>query len=58
MRHHDVLAAAEGGCALVLAGHTNTERPFLPELAARLRSALDGIAVAISGTDRWPLRLL
>jgi dinuclear metal center YbgI/SA1388 family protein len=27
MRHHDVLAACERGCAVLLAGHTNTERP-------------------------------
>ncbi len=57
MRHHDVLAASEAGCALVLAGHTNTERPFLPELAARLRTTLDGVAVSVSESDRWPLRV-
>jgi len=57
MRHHDVLAASESGCAVVLAGHTNTERPFLPELAARLRSALDGVSVEVSAADRWPLRV-
>jgi putative NIF3 family GTP cyclohydrolase 1 type 2 len=57
MRHHDVLAASESGCAVVLAGHTNTERPFLPELAVRLRSALDGVAVEVSAADRWPLRV-
>ncbi|MFM8409191.1 MAG: Nif3-like dinuclear metal center hexameric protein [Alphaproteobacteria bacterium] len=57
MRHHDVLAASEAGRAVLLAGHVNTERPFLPELAARLRAALDGVSVAVSEADRWPLRI-
>lgn len=55
MRHHDVLAAANSGCAILLAGHTNTERPFLPELAARLGAALAGVRFAVSVADRWPL---
>lgn len=57
MRHHDVLAAAESGCGVLLAGHTNTERPFLPELAARLRAALAGVPVTVSEADRWPLQV-
>ncbi|MBL4699815.1 MAG: Nif3-like dinuclear metal center hexameric protein [Phycisphaeraceae bacterium] len=32
MRHHDVLAAVDGGISVLLAGHTQTERPFLPRL--------------------------
>lgn len=55
MRHHEVLAASSAGCAVLLAGHTNTERPFLPVLAERLSSKLDGVAVAVSRADRWPL---
>src|SRR5581483_10782935 len=51
MRHHDVLAAHERGCAVVLAGHTNTERPFLPVLAARLRGELPGVDVAVATAD-------
>ncbi|HZR81067.1 MAG TPA: Nif3-like dinuclear metal center hexameric protein [Candidatus Binatia bacterium] len=57
MRHHDVLAAHERGCAVVLAGHTNTERPFLPVLAARLRGELPGVDVAVATADRWPLAI-
>jgi dinuclear metal center YbgI/SA1388 family protein len=58
MRHHDVLAASERGCAVILAGHTNTERPYLPVLAQRLGAALEGVAVAISSADRWPLAVV
>ena len=36
MRHHDVLAAVDGGISVLLAGHTQTERPFLPRLRDRL----------------------
>lgn len=32
MRHHDMLAAVDRGINLLLAGHTQTERPFLPRL--------------------------
>tara|TARA_Y100001933_G_scaffold139723_1_gene138596 strand:+ start:32557 stop:33675 length:1119 start_codon:yes stop_codon:yes gene_type:complete len=32
MRHHDVLAAVDRGISVLLAGHTQTERPFLPRL--------------------------
>lgn len=36
MRHHDVLAAVDRGVSVLLAGHTQTERPFLPYLRERL----------------------
>ncbi len=57
MRHHDVLAARERGCTVVLAGHTNTERPYLPVLAERLRGLLPGCAVEVSREDRWPIEI-
>ena len=56
MTHHKVLEANERGLAVLLAGHTNTERPFLPTLARRLRAALPGLAVRVSRRDRHPLR--
>lgn len=56
MRHHDVLAATARGCTLILPGHTNTERGYLPELRRRLADeidgALDGDAIRISVRDR------
>lgn len=36
MNHHEVMAMVLGGMAVITAGHTNTERGYLPELAARL----------------------
>ena len=47
MRHHDVLDAVQRGISVILAGHTQTERPYLPTYARRLRS-LTGRAVAWS----------
>jgi dinuclear metal center YbgI/SA1388 family protein len=55
MRHHDVLAAQAEGCSLLLAGHTNTERGYLPRLAGRLASALPDLEVVIAKRDRDPL---
>ena len=54
MRHHDALAALEKGCALLLAGHTNTERPYLPTLAKRLGNALPDAEFRVSEHDRAP----
>lgn len=55
MRHHDVLDAVEQGRVVVLAGHTQTERPFLP---AYRQLILDrgGSAVTwiVSESDRAP----
>lgn len=57
-RHHEVLALQHRGCAVMLAGHTNTERGYLPRLASRLGSSLRGVTVHISGADRDPLRVV
>ncbi|NJL30437.1 MAG: hypothetical protein HC898_01730 [Phycisphaerales bacterium] len=37
MRHHDVLDAVQRGVTVVLAGHTQTERPYLPVYRNRLK---------------------
>jgi dinuclear metal center YbgI/SA1388 family protein len=55
-RHHDQLAARARGCDLVLAGHTQTERGYLPRLAASLRPHLPGVALAVSRADAPPFR--
>jgi putative NIF3 family GTP cyclohydrolase 1 type 2 len=55
-RHHDQLAARARGCDLVLAGHTQTERGYLPRLAASLRPHLPGVALAVSRVDAPPFR--
>ncbi|HMN95095.1 MAG TPA: Nif3-like dinuclear metal center hexameric protein [Phycisphaerales bacterium] len=55
MGHHDVLKAQERGCSVVLAGHTNTERGFLPRLRDRLAERCPGVEILISREDREPL---
>ncbi len=55
MRHHDVVASRHAGLSVVLAGHTNTERGYLPRLGERLRGMLDGVGVEIASSDCDPL---
>lgn len=55
--HHDVLAARAAGCRVILAGHTETERGYLPRLRERLIEALPSIAVHVSQKDTAPLLL-
>lgn len=55
MSHHDVLAALDAGLAVVLAGHTNTERGYMPILADRIRQALPGSSTLVAERDIWPL---
>ncbi|KAH7923782.1 NGG1p interacting factor 3 [Leucogyrophana mollusca] len=43
MPHHAVLAAVAQGRYVVLCGHTNTERGYLPVLAEKLRATLSGL---------------
>jgi dinuclear metal center YbgI/SA1388 family protein len=57
MGHHDVLKAHERGCAVILAGHTNTERGYLGRLRERLSAAVPGSEFLISSEDREPLRV-
>ncbi len=53
MRHHDILDATQNNRAVLLPGHTQTERPYLPTYRHRL-AELTGDAVAwhISGADQ------
>jgi len=52
MKHHEVLDSLNNGLSLILAGHTNTERGYLPRLAAKLSAA--GIKAIVSQSDRSP----
>ncbi|MCA9286252.1 MAG: Nif3-like dinuclear metal center hexameric protein [Phycisphaerales bacterium] len=54
MGHHDVLAAQAEGCAVLLAGHTETERGYLPRLRDRLAAALADVEVMVAGRDVAP----
>ncbi len=55
MKHHEVLAALRHGMSVVLAGHTNTERGYLPVLAERLMAALPSLRFVFSQADHDPL---
>lgn len=58
MKHHDVLACLHKGMGVLVAGHTNTERGYLPRLRERLARRLPTLNIAISTTDRDPLEVL
>ncbi len=53
LSHHDVLRAHALGLEVLLAGHTNTERGYLPRLASAL--AATGIECFVSARDCDPL---
>ena len=56
MSHHDVLASVADGTAVVLAGHSNTERGFLKVLAKRLVGEFGKtLQVRVAKKDRDPL---
>jgi len=58
MKHHEVLACLERGTAVLLAGHTNTERGYLPRLGEKLGELLPGLGVRIAQHDHDPLTVL
>ncbi|KAJ6601663.1 NIF3-like protein-like protein [Mycena sp. CBHHK59/15] len=64
MAHHEVLAAVAAGTHVILCGHTNTERGYLPRLAAKLRhelnadQALEDVEVIVSQSDAHPLEFV
>lgn len=55
MTYHEVWDLLNEGCSVILAGHSNTERGYLPRLAERLRAALPGVNAVVSKSDRSPL---
>jgi dinuclear metal center YbgI/SA1388 family protein len=54
MRHHDQLAAKAAGTAVLLPGHSETERPYLPTYRQRLIDAGGEIDWLVSEVDRAP----
>jgi len=58
MKHHEVVNATQQGLAVLLAGHTNTERGYLKRLAPKLSGVLGGHDVRVSRADRDPIRVL
>jgi putative NIF3 family GTP cyclohydrolase 1 type 2 len=55
LRHHDALKADRAGLSVFCTLHSNSERPSLTRLKARLESALPGpVPVRVSQQDRDP----
>lgn len=58
MRHHQALDLVQRGKMVMLAGHTETERPFLPVYRERIIDKLGGgVDWLISKADRPPLTI-
>lgn len=57
MKHHEVNAMVSAGMSVILGGHTNTERGYLPRLKGTLEENLPGVRVKISTADKDPLVL-
>ena len=59
MRHHDVFSATQNRKLVILAGHTQTERPYLPvyrqRILEKLRTENQRIKIQISFRDQAPL---
>jgi len=55
MRHHDMLDATCRGQAVIVAGHTETERPYLQQYRGRLKAELPGVAWHLSRADSSPM---
>ncbi|KAA1471456.1 NGG1p interacting factor 3 [Dentipellis sp. KUC8613] len=69
MSHHEVLAAIASGRNVILTGHTNTERGYLPVLAKKLqqefasaegsdKTLAEQLTVHVSKADRHPLEIV
>lgn len=54
MKHHERLEAVARGCDVILAGHTETERGFLPHYRTRLQRLAPGLAVSVAPRDAPP----
>lgn len=52
MSHHNALSAEGRGCSVILTGHTNSERGYMPILSSRLKSLLSDVDFIISTKDR------
>ena len=51
MTHHDVVAATARGCTVVLTGHTNSERGYLPRLKEQLGELIPKANISVSKAD-------
>ena len=51
MTHHQVVAATTRGCTVILTGHTNSERGYLPRLKEQLATLLPSATIEVSKAD-------
>lgn len=58
IKHHELMATLSSGMSVIVGGHTNTERGYMPVLAGRLGGLLPGLHVSVSAMDRDPLALV
>lgn len=54
MTHHEALELLRKNCGVLLAGHTNTERGYLPRLRDRLSDLMPKVECVVSTRDRTP----
>ena len=55
-KHHDVIHAREMNCDMILLGHTNSERGFMPNFAKQLQLHVPQVRLLVSKRDQHPLR--
>lgn len=58
LSHHRVLDAVSRGLSILLVGHTESERGYLPTLAKRLKQECPGLETLVSKVDRPPLQAM
>ena len=51
MTHHKVVEATAQGCTVMLTGHTNSERGYLPRLKEQLEGLLPKANISVSNAD-------
>lgn len=52
LTYHIALNAWTHGCGVILTGHSNSERGFLPVLAERLSKTIDSVEIVLAHADR------
>jgi len=52
MKHHELLNAMDRGCSVILAGHTNTERGYLPRYVQRINELMPEAQAFVSKADK------
>ncbi|MDF1809656.1 MAG: Nif3-like dinuclear metal center hexameric protein [Phycisphaerales bacterium] len=57
MTHHEILAASQSGLSVLLAGHTNTERGYLPRLKEKLEKLLPDAQFILSQSDQDQIKV-